>query len=337
MSTVWRFTGNPENWLTAIGISKWALNEHNKLLWERDIRPGDVVLFHSTKKSDFSLRAISSVIGFGYVGEGMTTKEDLWWVQEVRDRKNYWPYVVPLKEIYLFSEVNEIDFGTPVDQKQTSQVQQEIDRLLISAVAVSDLNARAKALDPNCPNFPVNASASRLNKLFEELILEQHDDFFVPQNEQSTDLLEAKLAESIDERLSKMEREAILAQAKAFDNSGGESHSIKQGPKKVRKESQIQKRRVAALEDYTCQICGFKYQYVRENGKPGWIIHVDHIRDKADKGMENLTNLWVLCPNCHAKKTCGVIKIDPEAKRITEGELEIKLLRDHHLFISLRQ
>ena len=70
MSTIWRFTGNPENWLTAIGMSRWALNENNKSLWQRDIHPGDVVIFHATRKSDFSDQAVSSVIGFGYVGDG---------------------------------------------------------------------------------------------------------------------------------------------------------------------------------------------------------------------------------------------------------------------------
>jgi HNH endonuclease len=334
MKTVWRFTGNPENWLTAIGIGKWALNEHNKPLWERDIRPGDVVLFHSTQKSDFSDHAVSSIIGFGYVGTEMVIKDELWWVQEVQDHENHWPYVVPLEEIYLFSDTRNIDFTTPVDKKPKLQVITDIDVFLTNAVAVSALNAKAKEVDPNCPNFPVNASASRLNKLYEELILERNEDFFVPQEQQSTDLLEEALSESIDERLSKMDMTTILAQAKQFDNRNAESHSIAHGPKKVRKESQIQKRRVAALESHRCQLCGFRYQYLRKNGKPGWIIHVDHIQDKAAEGMENLANLWVLCPNCHAKKTCGAINIDPETKTVREGENEIKLLQDNHLFVG---
>jgi 5-methylcytosine-specific restriction endonuclease McrA len=72
---------------------------------------------------------------------------------------------------------------------------------------------------------------------------------------------------------------------------------------------------------------------VKKNGKPGWIIHVDHIKDKADKGMENLRNLWVLCPDCHAKKTCGTIKLDLETKTVTERGSVVKLLRDNHLFV----
>jgi hypothetical protein len=51
MSEVWRFTGPPENWITAISLTKWALNEHNSPLWKGDIRPGDVVLFHSPEQA----------------------------------------------------------------------------------------------------------------------------------------------------------------------------------------------------------------------------------------------------------------------------------------------
>jgi hypothetical protein len=100
MSEVWRFTGPPENWLTAFGISKWALNDNNKNLWEKQIHPGDIVFFHSTKQSGFTDQAISSIVGFGYVGEGMTVKKELWWIQEINDQTNQWPYVVPLKEVW---------------------------------------------------------------------------------------------------------------------------------------------------------------------------------------------------------------------------------------------
>ena len=159
MSEVWRFTGNPENWLTALTISKWALNEHNRSLWERDIRPGDVVLFHSTHKSDFSDHATSSIVGFGYVAEGMVVKDEYWWIQEVRDRQNYWPYVVPLQEIYLFSDPAGIDFAIPVDMKPPEQVKAEISTLTTNGIAIRDLNAQAIALNPACPAFPVNGSA----------------------------------------------------------------------------------------------------------------------------------------------------------------------------------
>ena len=52
--------------------------------------------------------------------------------------------------------------------------------------------------------------------------------------------------------------------------------------------------------------------------------------DKAKGGGETLDNLWVLCPNCHAKKTFGLIKIYKEQKKVMDGGQEIKI-RDNHL------
>src|ERR1035441_2946624 len=318
MSEIWRFTGNPENWLTAVSISKWALNEHSRGLWERSIRPGDIALFHATAKSDFAAGGSSTVIGFGYVGQPLAKKTDFWWVQEVRDKENHWPYVIPLVETYLFSDITDIDFSVPVDKKTPDQVKKEIAILIADGVTIHNLNAQASALDPECPNFPVNGSASRVNACFGQLIVGRSQDLFVPHDTQLTTLLEEALSSTIDEQLSGLDKATLLAQAMAFDNTTAQSHHIVNGPRRVRQENQRQKRRVAALEDYTCQLCGFRYQYVRKNGKPGWIIQVDHIQEKSPQGMESLKNLWVLCPNCHGKKTCGVIAVDLKAKKVSE-------------------
>lgn len=62
---------------------------------------------------------------------------------------------------------------------------------------------------------------------------------------------------------------------------------------------------------------------------------VDHIQVKANQGMESLKNLWVLCPNCHAKKTCGMIAVDLKAKKVTEGDTEIKpFLRQSSVYLT---
>jgi len=333
MSEIWRFTGPPENWITGIGLRRWALNEHNKTLWERDIRPGDGALFHSTRKSGFSNRAISTIIGFGYIGEGLSIKREHWWVQEVTEHNNFWPYVVPLKEIYLFSDISGIDFATPIEKKPPRQVETEILRLIENGLMIEDLNRQAKFIDPRCTEFPVNGSASRINPIFEDLILKRNEDLFVAHDAQETKQLDEALSESLDDKLSQLDNPTILAQARAFDNSQEQSHFWANGPRKVRRENQLQKRRIAKLENYTCQVCGFRYEYIRRNGKPAWIIHVDHVKDKAAQGMENIDNLWVLCPNCHSKKTCGSLKIDLGTKTVTERGSKINLFQDNHLFI----
>lgn len=70
------------------------------------------------------------------------------------------------------------------------------------------------------------------------------------------------------------------------------------------------------------------------SGKRAWIIHVDHIIEKSEKGGEDLWNLWVLCPNCHEKKTRGIILVDLEKKQVFEAGNKIELKQDNHLFVD---
>jgi 5-methylcytosine-specific restriction endonuclease McrA len=62
------------------------------------------------------------------------------------------------------------------------------------------------------------------------------------------------------------------------------------------------------------------------------LIHIDHIKEKSKKGDESIENLWALCPNCHAKKTAGIIEINFKSKKVFENGREISI-RDNHLFI----
>ena len=102
------------------------------------------------------------------------------------------------------------------------------------------------------------------------------------------------------------------------------------GINKLRRESKMQKERISRIEEYTCQICGFHQAYVNKNGKQRFIIQVDHIVEKSQGGGECLNNLLVLCPNCHAKKTYGIIKINPDYTIEENGERK-HLKYDRHL------
>ena len=59
---------------------------------------------------------------------------------------------------------------------------------------------------------------------------------------------------------------------------------------------------------------------------------VNSVKDKAAGGDERLKNLWALCPNCHRKKTRGVITIDIEGGTVEEEGRPIDIT-DKHLFI----
>lgn len=133
-----------------------------------------------------------------------------------------------------------------------------------------------------------------------------------------------------EEKETVLDKDQLLNEASKFINAT-ESHIIDNSPRKVRVENRIQKKRIAALEDYSCQICNWSLEWTNSKGKKSYRIDVDHILDKAMGGGEEVSNLWVLCPNCHVKKTLGVIKINKESRKIKEGDQEIKLHHDNHL------
>lgn len=133
----------------------------------------------------------------------------------------------------------------------------------------------------------------------------------------------------VDEDLSKKSKSDILREAMDFkDYNTQYKDSINN--KKIRNESSAQKERIAILEDHICQVCGFQESYKNQHGNERWIIDVDHINNKASGGGEAINNLWVLCPNCHRKKTNGIILINVKNKIVMERGKEIKI-RDNHL------
>ncbi len=158
---------------------------------------------------------------------------------------------------------------------------------------------------------------------------------FFNQKPETYTVIENMLAQSKDEILEEEKTDStnkkqVLAEASKYKDLG-QGYGIDSNPKRHRIESKAQKKRIALIEDYACQICNWSMEWVNKNGKKLYRIDIDHIVDKAKGGGEELANLWALCPNCHAKKTFGVIKIDLIKKVITENDVEIKLHHDNHL------
>ncbi len=121
----------------------------------------------------------------------------------------------------------------------------------------------------------------------------------------------------------------IREQAEAFSDYN-QQYYLSEKKTKYRKESKAQKIRIAILENNTCQVCNFSCEYINKKGNKSWIIEVDHIVNKAQGGGETIDNLWVLCPNCHCKKTKGIITIDIQKQIVLEKEKIIQF-NDNHL------
>lgn len=144
-------------------------------------------------------------------------------------------------------------------------------------------------------------------------------------------IIETSKEENLEEeKLEVVDKKKLIDEAQEFRNIG-DSYSIESSPRKVRIESKQQKKRIAALEDYSCQVCGWSLEWTNSKGKKAFRIDIDHIIDKAKGGGEEISNLWALCPNCHVKKTLGVIEVDLSNKKISEKGTEINLHHDNHL------
>jgi predicted HNH restriction endonuclease len=329
MSKIYRFTGPPENWITGIGISRWAVNDNNKGLWEK-FEPGDIALLHSTAKSSYSNNTPSAVVGYAVIASKKWIKDGLWWIQEKQSGNNLWPYVFTLDEIYLFRDNLGIDFEKDNIDKSVDELKEQVERLGSSGIAVSELNSIAKANNATTPAFPVNGSASSVNEAYEEILLKNLDNFYQFGDSLENTVIEERLGELIDDSLSNENIDKVRNDALRFKTTT-EGYSEKEGIFRIRKDNETQKRRIARIENHTCQVCGFYAEYKRANGKKGWIIQVDHIINKNAGGTEESNNLWVLCPNCHAKKTRGIISIDVMAEQVMEGA-RVLSIKDNHLW-----
>lgn len=145
-----RFTGPPEHWLTAIKYMTWGLEEDLRPRWVK-IRPGDIFFIHSTQKSEFK-NARSGIIGLGVIGPDFSEKKNPLWFYETLKSVNRWPLLVPLSEIYLFSELpspTTWDNPTPSNATKTAGL---IDLLLKNYIPLSQI-----------PGFPQMGSFSSVS------------------------------------------------------------------------------------------------------------------------------------------------------------------------------
>jgi len=175
----YRFTGPPEHWLTAVKFMTWGLNEGLKDAWAR-IRPGDIFFIHSTGKNSSAFNnAKSGIIGLGVIGPDFSKKDGLLWFDEVLKKQNKWPYLVPLSEIYFFSELPPVDSWENPSPQNISATSRLIDLLLRNLIPINQIQG-----------FPQMGSFSSVKSRVAQQILQDKKPLYLYTDNQALSELE---------------------------------------------------------------------------------------------------------------------------------------------------
>lgn len=167
-----RFTGPPENWLTAIKFMTWGLEEKYRERWA-NIQPGDIFFMHSTLSGSKFKNTKSSIIGLGVVGSNFTVKDSYLWVEEFDKKENIWPLLVPFSEIYLFSDLpDSANWNSPSSENQ-DETQGLINSLLSNGVPLSSVNG-----------FPQMGSFSSVSQNVVEQIFNNNSNLYLLESNQ---------------------------------------------------------------------------------------------------------------------------------------------------------
>ena len=327
--TIRRITGPSCNFITAITQRVWAFNHANESRWQK-IKENDLLVLHQTK-DDYKLgKRLSSIIGFAVVGSARGEKTDFWWADEVEDQELRWPYWIDLKAIYLFGDVHGVDTTKQVHQKSIERLKAESDAISRGAVPLANIDELGIA--QGIKTFPRNGSTSAINEGFLPIILrlaEHPPEQAFEYDEETYEVI----AKSWNKDVSTLSKDAALLELRNYKRAPNKGHHKNKTRTALQRiEDQRQKSLVALIEDYTCQVCGFHQSYVNGSGEIRYIIDIDHINEKHRGGGEDSSNLWALCPNCHRKKTAGIIKVDLKSQTVIDDR-KIITIRDHHLFI----
>jgi hypothetical protein len=139
---IYRVTGTPENYLTALRSSTWGFRDNPRLLsqWTK-LQPGDVIFFHAQSLSRFlkDKDLSSRVVGFGVVGNHFFTGTSPLWIEEFEAGRVIYPYRFHFSEVYFFADIpvaGDWDSQSLVKQANTADI---IKRLLAAGIPLKEL------------------------------------------------------------------------------------------------------------------------------------------------------------------------------------------------------
>lgn len=143
IKAIYRVTGTPENFLTALRYKVWGFNPERKSDWQK-LLPGDILFFHSKKEDSLFLKtAKSCVVGFGVVGNNFYEDAKPLWIDEKIGANSY-PYKFSLSEIYLFSDIPINDDWDSTSLNKKENTIQLLNKLIETSIPLGELEGFPK-------------------------------------------------------------------------------------------------------------------------------------------------------------------------------------------------
>ncbi len=275
--SIYRVTGTPENYLTALKSSTWGFRDNPKLLsqWKK-LQPGDVIFFHSSQSESRFLptKELSSrVVGFGVVGNHFFTGTTPLWIEEFAEGRVIYPHRFHFSEIYLFADIplaGDWDSQSLAKQANTAEL---LRRLLAAGIPLKEL-----------PNFPKMGSYSSIQDVAtkEALLAGTRGLYAYRTREEQDDALPTRLTALAEVRGEKdlLRHTTGLTQ---FEDVGGRILRVDDGHR------QVDLRKLQRAESAHADILSLLYRKLRERGYECFKNnHIDLLAVKATEGRSLL-------------------------------------------------
>jgi hypothetical protein len=275
--SIYRVTGTPENYLTALKSSTWGFRDNPKLVsqWKK-LQPGDVIFFHSSQSESRFLptKELSSrVVGFGVVGNHFFTGTTPLWIEEFAEGRVIYPHRFHFSEIYLFADIplaGDWDSQSLAKQANTAEL---LRRLLAAGIPLKEL-----------PNFPKMGSYSSIQDVAtkEALLAGTRGLYAYRTREEEDDALPTRLTALAEVRGEKdlLRHTTGLTQ---FEDVGGRILRVDDGHR------QVDLRKLQRAESAHADILSLLYRKLRERGYECFKNnHIDLLAVKATEGRSLL-------------------------------------------------
>lgn len=155
LKAIYRVTGTPENYLTALRSSTWGFKDDPRLKkhWDK-LQPGDIVFFHSSKSESRFLKKSelqSRVIGFGVVSNSFFEDKQPLWIEEFEQKRVIYPWRFHFSEIYLFADIPAFGDWESQNLSKADNTRALLRRLLSAGIPLDEM-----------PQFPKMGSYSSI-------------------------------------------------------------------------------------------------------------------------------------------------------------------------------